>query len=103
MIVTAGNVSADTKEEGILVVENAELSAAIGHYTRARKLLLAALKEFDKGSSIANPEVLIDVEAWRQSVSDRAEDLQIIISPQPRISKDGVHYDADIKIFDNKR
>ena len=97
------NVYAEENEHGIERATGPKLSAAIGHYTRARKLLLTALKEFDRGAQIASPEVLIDIEEWRTSINDRAEDLKIIIAPQPRITKDGVQYDADIKIFDNKK
>ena len=96
-------VSADEKEYGIEKAEGARLSIAIGHYTRARQLLLSAVREFDKGVKLANPEILIDIEKWRANINGRAQDLEVIISPQPRVSNEGVTNTGDIKIFDNKR
>ena len=96
-----GSLSAQEPDNSILVAEGPRLSKAVGHFSRARQLLISALREFDKGSKVASPEVLIDIEAWRNSVSDRANDLQVIIAPQPRVTNDGVTFDAEIKIFDN--
>lgn len=102
----SGNLFADSsevKDIGIIVAEPETVSKANSHYKRARALLLTALREFDKGAAVASPEVLLDVESWRKKLIDNANDLNIIIDPQPRVSTEGVTHDPSIKIFDNKR
>jgi hypothetical protein len=90
---------ADNKVGGIEVAEGSRLSAAVGHYSRARQLLLSALKEFDSGVKVASPEVLINIKEWRDSINDRAEDLERVIAPQPRVTKDGITYPSEITIM----
>ncbi len=101
LLLSFSSVSAETGPEGIQVAEGAALSKAVGHYSRARQLLLMALKEFDRGAGIASPETILDQEKWRVKLGELADDLTVVISPQPRISKEGVMNDPDIKIFDN--
>ena len=99
-ILLAQPLLAEEKKRGIETASGTSLTAAVGHYSRARQLLLSALKEFDAGARIASPEILIDIKEWRQSLNDRAEDLERVISPQPRVTKDGVSYPAEIKIME---
>lgn len=100
-LITITSVSfADEKKNGIEKASGPALSAAVGHYSRARQLLLSALHEFDAGAKIASPEILVDIKEWRQSVNDRAEDLERVIAPQPRVTKDGISYPSEIKIMD---
>ncbi len=101
LFLVAPPVFAEPETEGIQVAEGATLSKAVGHYSRARQLLMMALKEFDRGSSTASAETLLDQEQWRIKLGQLADDLTVVISPQPRISKEGVMNDPDIKIFDN--
>lgn len=77
----------------------AEQAQAVGHYARARSLLIAAIREFDKGVKTANPDSLIDSEAWRNTLLDRSEDLEHILAPQPRISEGGVQYEPDSRLI----
>lgn len=98
------NLSAEgLNDDNLLTAEGSKLDGAKGHFKRAHGLLIAAIREFDKGTSLASPEYIINIEAWRADVQDRADDLNIILSPQPRISKEGVNYEENIKIFDNRR
>lgn len=75
------------------------LSTAVGHYSRARSLLIAALREFDQGQKLANPSALLDSAKWRGSVLNRAEELERILDPQPRASKGGVKFNADTRLL----
>lgn len=106
LIMISTNLYADfseVKDKGIIMAEPDKVSKANSHYKRARSLLLTALREFDKGAAVASPEILLDVESWRKKLVDNANDLNIIIDPQPRISSEGVTHDSSIKIFDNRR
>lgn len=76
-----------------------ELATAIGHYARARSLLLAAVREFDQGLKHANPQVLVDVKEFRNTLLDRAEDLEKILAPQPRATKRGVQFAPDSRLL----
>lgn len=102
LLISSSSYAAE-KKFGIEKAEGPRLSKAVGHYSRARQLLLSAIREFDKGVKVASPEILIDITKWKESVGERAHDLETIIAPQPRVTKEGVTYDAEIKIFDNKR
>lgn len=71
-----------------------DLSKAMGHFSRARNLVIAAVREFDAGLKITNPDALIDSAAWRNSLIGRAEELEAVLAPQPRVSTGGVKYEA---------
>jgi hypothetical protein len=70
-----------------------KLAIATGHYARARALLIASLREFDKGLELVDPNALVDTAMWRGNVMDRADDLAHILDPQPRKSRGGVRFD----------
>ncbi len=69
------------------------LTKASAHYARSRAMLISALREFDKATQLVNPDALIDSKEWRAIVYDRAEELQRILAPQPRVSESGVRFD----------
>lgn len=69
-------------------------SIAVGHYARARALLVEALAEFERGRHVAQPDVLVDAERWRTSVISRAEELNRLLDPQPRVTRSGAQYKA---------
>jgi len=84
---------------GIENVDGEQLSAAIGHYARARSLLIAAIREFDSGNRVASPDALLDSKEWRLEVVSRAEELERVLDPQPRLSKGGVRYNPDNRLL----
>jgi hypothetical protein len=61
--------------------------------------LVAALKEFDEGRSIARPDELLDPAKWRNTLIDRAEDLERILDPQPKATKGGIKFSADPRLL----
>jgi hypothetical protein len=75
------------------------LSIAIGHYARARSLLIAAIREFDRGMGKADASPLLDVEEWRGNLITRAQELEKVLDPQPRSSRAGVKYEADPRLL----
>lgn len=86
-----------TQASDQLTIERAtgeKLAEAIGHYARSRSLLVQALREFDRARLIAKPDSLIDSDEWRATLLSRAEELEKILSPQPRASKGGVRFDS---------
>lgn len=76
-----------------------EASEAIAHYARSRNLLVAALNEFDKARKIANPSELLNAAKWRNTLIDRAEDLDRVLDPQPRATKGGIRFEADPRLL----
>jgi hypothetical protein len=76
-----------------------DLATAIGHYARARSMLLAAIREFDKGLKLANPQILLDVKEFRNTLIDRAEDLERVIAPQPKATRKGVQFAPDSRLL----
>ena len=60
---------------------------------------MEAVREFDTGLKLANPQVLIDVSEWRNDLLDRAEDLEKVLDPQPRASETGVTFQGDPRLL----
>jgi hypothetical protein len=56
--------------------------------------LVEALKEFEMGRKLARPDLLIDPEEWRISVVSRTEELNRVLDPKPRITRQGVRFKA---------
>jgi len=73
--------------------------AAIGHYAKARALLVEALGEFEQGRRLAQPDLLLDAEMWRLSVVSRAEDLNRVLDPKPRVTRSGARFKASPKLI----
>ena len=98
--VLPGTDSASGSSIGIERASGEKLATAIGHYARARSLLIAAVGEFDKGLKLANPDAVLDSKEWRITLVNRAEELEKVIDPQPRVSKGGVKFSADSRLLD---
>ncbi|MCB0336183.1 MAG: hypothetical protein KDD62_07750 [Bdellovibrionales bacterium] len=92
-------LSAEVKPVSLERAQGEKLATAVGHYARARSLLLAALREFDAGLKQANPQVIIDVKEWREDIINRSEDLDKVIAPQPRSTKHGVQFNPDSRLL----
>lgn len=90
---------ADSNSPTLTRATNEELSSAIGHYARSRSLLIAAIREFDRGLQYASPEQIVDVKELRHTLLDQAEALEKILSPQPRSTKYGVTFEADTRLL----
>ncbi len=80
-------------------LEGRRLAAAIGHFARARSLLIAAVHEFDAGAKIGNPDLLINSTEWRKVVISQASELERVLSPQPAEPKGGVKYEGDSRLL----
>lgn len=76
-----------------------EAARAIGHYARARSLLIAALREFDIGRRVAEPSTLLDPAEWRDSIANRASELERVLDPQPRSTSKGVTFSPDRRLL----
>ena len=85
-------VAAQYKNERYASLERSK--AAVGHYARARAMLVRALQEFEEGRKLARPDLLLDSEEWRLSVISRAEELNRVLDPKPRVVKGGVRFSA---------
>lgn len=64
------------------------------HFTRAKMLMLQALREFDAGVK-ANPQAgSINSDTWRRTVVNSAQELDRLISPKARESRSGARFEA---------
>ena len=72
---------------------------AVAHYARSRALLISAIHEFDKARKLAKPDELLDSTKWRNTLVDRAEDLERVLDPQPRVTKGGIRFEADSRLL----
>ena len=76
-----------------------QAAEAVAHYARARALLISALNEFDVARKLARPDELLDPVKWRNTLIDRAEDLDRVLDPQPRATKGGIRFEADPRLL----
>ncbi len=76
-----------------------EAAEAVAHYARSRALLIASINEFDKARKIAKPDELLDSSKWRNTLIDRAEDLERVLDPQPKATKGGIKFSADPRLL----
>ena len=76
------------------VASEERAAAAVGHYARARAMVVEALAEFEEGRKLAQPDILVDPESWRLSVISRTEDLNRLLDPQPRVTRSGVRFNS---------
>ena len=74
-------------------------ATALGHYARSHAMLLEALREFDKGKKLASPDVILNSKEWRGTLISRAEELERLMDPQPRVSKGGARYEGDPRLL----
>ena len=77
--------------------------AAIGHYARSRALIIEALAEFELGKRLADPDMLLDSQQWRMTLDSRAEELNRVLDPKPRITRSGVRYKANSRLIREDR
>lgn len=75
------------------------VASAMGHYSRARSLLISAIHEFDRGRKLVGTGPLLDGGQWRNGVIDRAEDLEKVLDPQARTTRSGVRIEGDSRII----
>ncbi len=87
------------KRTTIGTADSEQATEAVAHFARARSLIIAALHEFDKGRKIASPSELLDPVQWRNTLIDRAEDLDRVLDPQPRATKGGIRFEADPRLL----
>ena len=78
-------------------------NAAIGHYARARALIIEALAEFELGKRLADPDMLLDSQQWRMTLVSRAEELNRVLDPKPRITRSGAYYKANSRLIREDR
>lgn len=98
----ANGVSASYAEVRSVLIGQANQETtveAVAHYARARALLIAALNEFDTARKIARPDELLDPVKWRNTLIDRAEDLERVLDPQPKATRGGIRFSADPRLL----
>ncbi len=90
---------AEARSSSLSNAEPAQAAEAVAHYARSRALIVSAINEFDKARKLAKPDELIDSTRWRNTLIDRAEDLERVLDPQPRATKGGLKFEADSRLL----
>lgn len=92
-------------EEGVPLTraQGESLATAVGHYARTRALLNEAIREFDRGLALADPDTLLDVQRWRATLVERAQELEKVLDPQPRATRSGVKFNADKRLLNEAK
>ena len=87
-------------------IERAEgitLSKAVGHWSRARAYMNLAVREFDKGTELVDPDAIIDAKELRSDILNKIQILERVIDPQPRATEEGVRYNAAPELIGAKK
>ncbi len=95
--------NADLRVSSIQKASDEDLAVATGHFARSRALLIAAIREFDLGCKVANPDSILDAKAFRGTISTRAEELERILDPQPRVTRGGIRYSPEPALLSKHR
>ncbi|MFN8391976.1 MAG: hypothetical protein U0136_16925 [Bdellovibrionota bacterium] len=74
-------------------------NAALGHWGRARAMLVEALAEFEQGNKYARPDMLINPEEFRLSIISHTEELNRLLDPKPKVTRDGVQFQASPRLI----
>lgn len=93
----------DVERVSIGQASQEQAAEAVAHYARSRALLVAALNEFDQARKLARPDELLDPVKWRNTLIDRAEDLERVLDPQPRATKGGIRFAPDSRLMPDRR
>lgn len=88
---------------GIERAEGITLSKAVGHWSRARAYMNLAVREFDKGTEIVDPDAIIDAKELRSDLLNKIQILERVIDPQPRATEEGVRYNAAPELIGVKK
>ncbi len=99
LVFGAGAPSVRAESVNLGQASQEEAAEAVAHYARSRALLVASLNEFDKARKIAKPDELLDPTKWRNTLIDRAEDLERVLDPQPKATKGGIKFSADPRLL----
>lgn len=65
-------------------------AAAIGHYSKARALLIEAIREFEEGKRIARPDLVVNADDWRSGVDQKANELLRLTNPTVTVTESGI-------------
>ncbi len=76
---------------------------ARAHMSRARTLLVEALAEFEEGRKYARPDLLLDSEDWRLRVVSLTEQLNRVIDPKPRVTREGAVFRAPPRLVKREK
>lgn len=95
--------SAAEPGESLARASGETLSAAVGHYARARSLLIEAIREFERGQKVADPGALLDAKRWHDTLVDRAQELERVLDPQPKASRSGIKFQADKRLLNEAK
>lgn len=79
--------------------EGEVLQSAVGHFARSRSLLVAAIREFDRGLKLVDPDSIVDVQRFRTTLLDRSEELERLLDPQPRVTRSGIKFSPDVRLL----
>jgi hypothetical protein len=107
----AGSESSSSARSGKKSVElqdasSERRSAAVGHYSRARTMLIEAIEEFEHARTIARPDLVLNGDDFRAGLIQKIDDLSKVIEPQANVARAGARFDdrtVGVRLPDAKR
>lgn len=98
LLLNSGEVRAEGQYAG-----KERSTVAKAHMSRARTLLVEALEEFEEARKFARPDLLLDSEDWRLRVISLTEQLNRVIDPRPRITREGAVFRVPPRLVKRER
>lgn len=78
-------------------------NAAVTYYSRARTMLVEALAEYEQGRRYAQPNMIHDPEEFRLELISLTEELNRLVDPHVKITRDGVRVKANPRMIRRER
>lgn len=78
-------------------------NAATTYYSRARTMLVEALAEYEQGRRYAQPNMIHDPEEFRLALISLTEELNRLVDPHVKITRDGVRVKANPRMIRRER
>lgn len=78
-------------------------NAAVTYYSRARTMLVEALADYEQGRRYAQPNMIHDPEEFRLALISLTEELNRLVDPHVKITRDGVRVKANPRMVRRER
>lgn len=78
-------------------------NAATTYYSRARTMLVEALAEYEQGRRYAQPNMIHDPEEFRLALISLTEELNRLVDPHVKITRDGVRVKGNPRMIRRER
>ncbi len=96
------SLSVNAQAQNARYASEQRANAAVAYYSRARTMLVEALAEYEQGKKYARADMLHDSEEFRLTLISLTEQLNKLVDPQIRITRDGIRVRANPRLIMRK-